>query len=167
METIHEINPPEETITENELQTHLQEGGQESIQEWLGVPHEIRWLSDLPTGMSAQFFEHWVTDPYDRAVMISYSIWPWEMTEYLPMGASDWTLRKFLGASLFSWYSPGGSERLLWGQRPLGASELQQWVQPQGASENAWSGSIQTTQEPQTSAWYLWPINQSGKGLLG
>lgn len=156
-----------ETVSEEELRTHLQAGGQESVQQWLGVPHEIRWLSDLPAGMSPVFFEHWITDPYDRAVMISYSIWPWEITEYLPLGASDWTLRKFLGASLFSWYTPGGSERSLWWQRPLGASEWKEWTQPQGASERSWSGSFQKEQEPQRSAWYLWPINQSGKGLFG
>jgi len=167
METHYETERAGEHLSETELKTHLQEGGQERVQEWLGVPHEIRWLSDLPAGMSPIFFEHWVTDPYDRAVMISYSIWPWEMTEYMPMGASDWTLRKFLGASLFSWYSPGGSERLLWWQRPLGASELQEWTQPQGASERSWSGSLQSEKEPARSAWYLWPNNPSGKGLLG
>lgn len=156
-----------EEFSESELRQHLQAGGQERLQEWLGVPHEIRWLSDLPAGMSPLFFEHWISDPYDRAVMISYSIWPWELSEYLPLGASDWTLRKFLGASLFSWYRPGGSERMYWWQRPLGASEWQEWLRPQGASERSWSGSLQTDKEPRRSAWYLWPPRQSGKGLFG
>jgi len=156
-----------ENYSETELQTHLQSAGQEAVREWLGIPHEIRWLSDLPVGMSTLFFEQWVSDPYDRAVMISYAIWPWELTEYLPLGASDWSLRKFLGASLFSWYKPGGSERMRWWQRPAGASERSHWLQPQGASERSWSGAMQPHKGAERSAWTLWPPLASGRGMLG
>lgn len=149
-----------------ELWQQLRAGGREAIQEWLGVPHEIRWLSDLPIGVSPVFFEQWISDPYDRAVMISYGIWPWEFTEYLPLGASDWTLRKFLGASLFSWYRPGGSERMIWWQQPVGASDNVRWLRPLGASEQSWSGSWQPERTPERSTWALWPVPASGRGGL-
>ncbi|PKL76524.1 MAG: hypothetical protein CVV27_09805, partial [Candidatus Melainabacteria bacterium HGW-Melainabacteria-1] len=126
--------------SESDVLNYLREGGSVTLQEWLGLPHAIRWLSDLPSGMSPVFFQHWIDDPYDRALMVSYAIWPWEITEYLPLGASDWTLRKFLGASLFSWFRPGGSERMIWWQQPRpGASESIRWLRPMGASELSWS----------------------------
>lgn len=150
------------------LEQHLlSPAGQETLQHWLGVPHAIRWLSDLPVGLSPIFYEQWIADPYDRAVMISYAIWPWEFTEYLPLGASDQTLRKFLGASLFSWYTPGGSERMRWWQRPGGASEQVYWLRPEGASERAWSGLMQqqAASSPGRSVWSLWPRSASGQGV--
>ena len=150
--------------TEKDVITYLKEGGSVTLTQWLGLPHEIRWLSDLPMGMSPVLFEHWIDNPYDRALMISYSIWPWEMTEYLPLGASDWTLRKFLGASLFSWFTPGGSERVRWWQKPEGASEQMRWLRPIGASELSWSGGLQTADRPEQSAWHLWPAPASGRG---
>lgn len=160
--------------TEKDVLSYLEAGGSKTLTEWLGLPHEIRWLSDLPMGMSPVFFEHWIEDPYDRAVMISYAIWPWEMTEYVPLGASDWTLRKFLGASLFSWFGPAGSERVRWWQKPPGASEQMRWIRPFGASELSWSGGLQTADRPEKSAWHLWPAPasgrsgfESGKGLFG
>lgn len=152
--------------TEQDVLGYLDQGGSRTLQEWLGLPHEIRWLSDLPNGMSPVFFESWVEDPYDRAVMISYAIWPWDLTEYIPLGASDWTLRKFLGASLFSWYTPGGSERVRWWQQPVGGSEKSKWLQPLGASEFSWSGSQQAGERPHQSAWHLWPVSPSGRGNL-
>ena len=157
-----------QTTSNEEMGEYLSSAGQEQVQNWLGVPHEIRWLSDLPMGMSPVFYEQWITDPYDRAVVISYSIWPWELTEYLPLGSSDWTLRKFLGASLFSWYRPGGSERMRWWQRPVGASERSSWFRPEGASERSWSGTQQAEREQKVHPWYLWPrpVNQSGRGLF-
>lgn len=159
---------PAPALETPELEQHLlSPAGQETLQHWLGVPHEIRWLSDLPVGLSPIFYEQWIADPYDRAVMISYAIWPWEFTEYLPLGASDQTLRKFLGASLFSWYTPGGSERMRWWQRPGGASEQVYWLRPEGASERAWSGLMQqqAPSSPGRSAWSLWPRSASGQGV--
>lgn len=130
---------------------------------------EIRWFSEFPAEFSPLVFEQWITDPYDRMMFISYSIWPWEVTEYLPLGASDWTLRKFLGASLFSWYRPGGSERMLrWHSFP-GASEGRYWLRPVGASERVWSGSVQPPVWREGNAWYAWPQsprNPSGQGLF-
>lgn len=151
--------------TEQDVLRYLSEGGSVTLQEWLGLPHAIRWLSDMPIGMSPVFFQSWLTDPYDQAMMISYSIWPWELTEYLPLGASDEILRRFLGASLFSWFTPGGSERMGWWQGPSGASEGIRWLQPMGASELSWSGSVQPGEKPGRSAWTLWPAPVSGRGL--
>lgn len=145
--------------------------GRESIHQALGLEPgtEIRWFSELPTELSPLIFEQWITDPYDQAMFVSYSIWPWEMTEYLPLGASDWTLRKFLGASLFSWFRPAGSERMLrWRSFP-GASEGLRWLRPVGASERAWSGSLQPPTFREGSAWYAWPqrlLNYSGRGIF-
>lgn len=155
-------------LSESQMGEYLSSTGQEQVQNWLGVPHEIRWLSDLPVGLSPMFYEQWISDPYDRAVVISYSIWPWEISEYVPLGASDWTLRKFLGASLFSWFRPGGSERMRWWQRPVGASERSSWFRPEGASERSWSGSQQPSRQQEVHPWYLWPrpVNQSGRGLF-
>ncbi|HEY9839505.1 MAG TPA: DUF4912 domain-containing protein [Candidatus Obscuribacterales bacterium] len=152
---------------EQDVISYLSEGGSATLNEWLGLPHEIRWLSDMPMGMSPIFFEHWIDDPYDRALMISYAIWPWELTEYMPLGASDWIARKFLGASLFSWYMPGGSERMRWWQGPAGASESSRWQRPLGASEVSWSGAMQPSGRPQRNAWYLWPVTPSGQGRFG
>ncbi|PIQ28988.1 hypothetical protein COW36_18690 [bacterium (Candidatus Blackallbacteria) CG17_big_fil_post_rev_8_21_14_2_50_48_46] len=145
--------------------------GRESIRQSLGVPEgtEIRWFSELPAELSPIIFEQWITDPYDQAMFVSYSIWPWEMTEYLPLGASDWTLRKFLGASLFSWFTPGGSERMLRWQQFPGASEGSRWLRPVGASERSWSGSLQPPAAREGSAWHAWPqrpLNYSGRGLF-
>lgn len=160
--------------TEKDVISYLSEGGSKTLTQWLGLPHEIRWLSDLPMGMSPIFFESWIDDPYDRALMISYAIWPWEITEYLPLGASDQAMRKFLGASLFSWFKPGGSERMRWWQKPVGGSDQMRWLRPLGASELSWSGSLQSEDQPGKSAWYLWPAPasgrfgiESGKGLFG
>ncbi len=153
------------TWTEADVLRYLSEGGSMTLHEWFGLPHEIRWLSDMPMGMSPIFFEHWIDNPYDRALMISYAIWPWEITEYQPLGASDWTLRKFLGASLFSWFRPGGSERMIWWQQPSGGSENIRWQRPLGASEISWSGDMQTINQPGRSAWELWPAPSSKRGL--
>ncbi len=159
----------EQTETDPESEDTLawiRQAGKEQIQTWLGLPQEIRWLSDIPSDLSPIFFEQWVTDPYDRAMMLSYSIWPWEIVEHIPLGASDELIRRFLGASLFSWFKPGSSERMVWWQRPLGASERSQWQQPLGASESLWSGSLQPSRSPGESAWHLWPTPVSGRGLL-
>lgn len=155
----------EQSWTEADVIRYLSEGGSMTLHEWLGLPHEIRWLSDMPMGMSPIFFEHWIDNPYDRALMISYAIWPWEITEYLPLGSSDWTLRKFLGASLFSWYRPGGSERMVWWQQPLGGSEGIRWERPLGSSDISWSGDLQISNQPGRSAWELWPAPSSSRGL--
>lgn len=159
--------------TEQDVIRYLSEGGSKTLTQWLGLPQEIRWLSDMPMGLSPMFFEHWIDDPYDRAMMISYAIWPWELTEYLPLGASDHALRKFLGASLFSWFRPGGSERMRWWQKPGGSDQVR-WMRPLGASEMSWSGTQQSEDKPGKSAWYLWPAPasgrfgmESGKGLFG
>lgn len=151
--------------SEAETLAWIQQEGRRQIQTWLGLPQEIRWLSDLPAGMSPIFFEQWVTDPYDRAMMISYSIWPWEISEYIPLGASDEIMRRFLGASLFSWTTPGGSERMIWWQQPQGASERKRWLRPQGASEQSWSGALQPQRQQGLNPWYLWPAPVSGRGL--
>ncbi|MGE3726635.1 MAG: DUF4912 domain-containing protein [Candidatus Sericytochromatia bacterium] len=148
-----------------------QNAGRESIRQSLGIPQgtEIRWFSELPSELTPMIFEQWITDPYDQAMFVSYSIWPWEMSEYLPLGASDWVQRKFLGASLFSWFRPAGSERMVRWQQFPGASEGARWLRPVGASERAWSGSNQPPGQREGSVWHLWPqrpLNYSGRGLF-
>lgn len=150
---------------------NAQNAGQESIRQSLGIPQgtEIRWFSELPSELTPMLFEQWITDPYDQAMFVSYSIWPWEMSEYLPLGASDWVQRKFLGASLFSWFRPAGSERMVRWQQFPGASEGARWLRPVGASERAWSGSNQPPAQREGSVWHLWPqrpLNYSGRGLF-
>jgi len=150
---------------------NAQNAGRESIRQSLGIPHgtEIRWFSELPSELTPMIFEQWITDPYDQAMFVSYSIWPWEMSEYLPLGASDWVQRKFLGASLFSWFKPAGSERMVRWQQFPGASEGARWMRPVGASEHAWSGSHQPPGQREGSVWHLWPqrpLNYSGRGLF-
>lgn len=135
----------------------LSRDGGQHIQQWLGLPYDIRWFSDFPTEALPLMFEQWITDPYDQALMISYAIWPWEVTEYLPLGASDWTLQKFLGASLFSWFRPAGSERMIRWQTQPGGSENIHWLRPQGASEQHWSGSLQPLRTQHVHPWEIWP----------
>lgn len=114
--------------------------GREWMAQWLGAPiaEHILWAEHIPGGVSPFFFHEWVTDPYDQALLVSYSIWPWAWQEYVPLGASDWTVRHFLGASLSSWFRPGASERMIQWQLPAGASEQVQWRRPAGASERQW-----------------------------
>jgi hypothetical protein len=157
--------------SENQDEAAAQAAGRESIQQSLGLAEgtEVRWFSELPAELSPIIFQEWITDPYDQAMFVSYSIWPWEMTEYLPLGASDWAQRKFLGASLFSWFRPAGSERMVRWQQFPGASEGRRWLRPIGASERAWSGSLQPPALREGSAWSAWPqrpLNYSGRGLF-
>ena len=148
---------PQRGMEHHETENWLAESGGEQIQNWLGLPYDVRWFSDFPAEALPVMFEQWITDPYDQALMISYAIWPWEVTEYMPLGSSDWMLQKFLGASLFSWYRPAGSERMIrWQTQPEG-SERVHWLRPQGASEQHWSGSLQPTREQSVHPWEIWP----------
>lgn len=140
-----------------ETEHWLSTTGGQHIQQWLGLPYDVRWFSDFPAEALPLMFEQWITDPYDQALMISYAIWPWEVTEYLPLGASDWTLQKFLGASLFSWFRPAGSERMIRWQTQPGGSEKVHWLRPQGASEQHWSGSLQPLRAQSVHPWESWP----------
>ena len=158
---------PVQGMNEEATESWLTREGGQQMSNWLGLPFEVRWFSDIPTDALPMMFEQWITDPYDQALMISYAIWPWEVTEYMPLGSSDWTLRKFLGASLFSWFRPGGSERMLrWTTQPAG-SERVRWLQPQGASEVHWSGSLQPVKQQDMHPWELWPKPVSGSGVFG
>ena len=157
--------------SESEQADLARSAGAEVIRQTLDLPASlaVRWFSELPDELSPLIFEQWITDPYDQAMFVSYSVWPWEMTEYLPLGASDQIMRKFLGASLFSWFRPGGSERMVRWERFPGASEGARWLRPPGASERAWSGALQPPTVREGSVWHIWPqrpINYSGRGLF-
>jgi hypothetical protein len=144
-------------LSTEETESWLSEAGGHEIKNWLGLPYDVRWFSDFPTDALPMMFEQWITDPYDQALMISYAIWPWEITEYLPLGASDGMLQKFLGASLFSWVRQAGSERMVRWQTQPGGSEQIHWLRPQGASEQYWSGSLQPQRQQQIHPWESWP----------
>ncbi len=148
---------PTQGMDTHETEHWLSTAGGQHIQQWLGLPYDVRWFSDFPAEALPLMFEQWITDPYDQALMISYAIWPWEVTEYLPLGASDWTLQKFLGASLFSWFRPAGSERMIRWQTQPGGSEKIHWLRPQGASEQHWSGSLQPLRAQSAHPWESWP----------
>lgn len=143
-------------------QRFLEEQGQTLLRTWLGDPvrSEIRWLSEMPGEIMPLIFEEWITDPHDQAVFVSYSVMPWEWTEAVPLGASDWTQRRFLGASITSWYTPGGSERMVTWRRKPGGSEQIQWTRPLGASEQPWSARQPLGASERV---VLWPTHESGR----
>jgi hypothetical protein len=161
--------------------TYLQQHGQRELARWFGEPiaTEVIWSQEWPQDVSPILYEAWVTDPYEQSMLVSYSVWPWEWSEWVPMGSSDWLQRRFLGASVTSWYTPGGSERLVWRTRPIGASEQQQWLRPLGASEQPWSATwgrplgasdaLRWIPQPlgasEQSPWVLWPSQRSGEGV--
>lgn len=155
-------------FNQQETEHWISEAGGREIKNWLGLPYDVRWFSDFPTDALPMMFEQWITDPYDQALMISYAIWPWEITEYLPLGASDGMLQKFLGASLFSWVRQAGSERMVrWQTQPGGGSEQIHWLRPQGASEQHWSGSLQPQRQPHIHPWESWPMPVSAAPTEG
>lgn len=153
-------------FNQEETESWLSEAGGREIKNWLGLPYDVRWFSDFPTDALPMMFEQWITDPYDQALMISYAIWPWEITEYLPLGASDAMLQKFLGASLFSWFRQAGSERMVRWQTQPGGSEQIHWLRPQGASEHYWSGSLQPQRQQHVHPWESWPPAPTANAAL-